>query len=103
MCFKKTPIYYHVLLFWPVGSYFARDAAYSHNYCNSTSSIKIMFVARVLVGQFARGISRYVRPPAKGTAKGLYDSCVDNDSNPAIFVIFEKYQIYPEFAIEYRS
>ncbi|XP_048113232.1 protein mono-ADP-ribosyltransferase PARP12-like [Alosa alosa] len=85
------------------GSYFARDAAYSHNYCKPTSSINTMFVARVLVGEFSRGSSSYVRPPAKGTGKHLYDSCVDNISNPAIFVIFEKYQIYPEFVIEYQS
>lgn len=62
-----------------------------------------MFVARVLVGEFTRGSSSYVRPPAKGLDKNLYDSCVDNIINPAIFVIFEKYQIYPEFVIEYRS
>lgn len=85
------------------GSYFARDAAYSHNYCKSTSTSKTMFVARVLVGEFTRGSSSYVRPPAKGLNKNLYDSCVDNIINPAIFVIFEKYQIYPEFVIEYRS
>ena len=31
----------------------------------------------------------------------LYDSVVDNPSNPAIFVVFEFDQCYPEFLISY--
>lgn len=61
----------------------------------------MMFVALVLVGEFIRGSSTYLRPPQKTPKEGFYDSCVDNPSNPAIFVIFEKYQIYPEYIIEY--
>ncbi|XP_072552006.1 protein mono-ADP-ribosyltransferase PARP12-like [Salminus brasiliensis] len=84
------------------GSYFARDASYSDGYAQAGSdSKKTMFVARVLVGQYTYGNSDVVRPPAKESGKGSYDSCVDNKSNPSIFVIFEKYQIYPEFIIEY--
>ncbi|XP_062860334.1 protein mono-ADP-ribosyltransferase PARP12-like [Trichomycterus rosablanca] len=84
------------------GSYFARDASYSDGYSQSVNStMKKMFVARVLVGHYTCGSSTIVRPPAKTTGKDLYDSCVDDISNPSIFVIFEKYQIYPEFIIEY--
>ncbi|XP_030645814.1 protein mono-ADP-ribosyltransferase PARP12-like isoform X2 [Chanos chanos] len=83
------------------GSYFARDAVYSDKYASSSNGRKTMFLALVLVGESTRGNSTYLRPPQKGSNKGFYDSCVDNESNPAIFVIFEKYQIYPEFLIEY--
>ncbi|XP_043944097.1 protein mono-ADP-ribosyltransferase PARP12-like [Protopterus annectens] len=84
------------------GSYFARDASYSEKYSSSSSSSRIMFVARVLVGQFAKGSENYLRPPSKdGTPSNLYDSCVDSKSNPSIFVIFEKHQIYPEYLIKY--
>ncbi|KAJ8002914.1 hypothetical protein DPEC_G00163920 [Dallia pectoralis] len=84
------------------GSYFARDASYSHPYIKSPSrGKKIMFVALVLVGEFTIGRSRYRRPPQKGSSKALYDSCVNSESNPSIFVVFEKQQIYPEFLIEY--
>ncbi|XP_030646594.1 protein mono-ADP-ribosyltransferase PARP12-like [Chanos chanos] len=83
------------------GSYFARDASYSHHYVHTDSSTKTMFVARVLVGRFTKGQGSFVRPPAKPNGTGLYDSCVDSMSDPSIFVIFEKYQIYPEFVIEY--
>ncbi|MCI4379071.1 hypothetical protein PGIGA_G00223680 [Pangasianodon gigas] len=83
------------------GSYFARDASYSDQYSQSADSSKKMFVTRVLVGHYTRGHSSFVRPPPKSMGKGFYDSCVDNCSNPSIFVVFEKYQIYPEFIIEY--
>ncbi|NXQ87462.1 PAR12 polymerase, partial [Nyctibius grandis] len=82
------------------GSYFARDASYSHNYCREDSFLKTMFLARVLVGEFTRGDSSYVRPPLKDN-QNFYDSCVNSFSNPSIFVIFEKQQIYPEYLIEY--
>ncbi|NWX74978.1 PAR12 polymerase, partial [Alca torda] len=86
------------------GSYFARDASYSHAYCQSAVKTNTMFVARVLVGDYVRGNSAYVRPPTK-SADGLrfYDSCVDNELNPSIFVVFEKYQIYPEYVIDYKE
>ncbi|XP_071407187.1 protein mono-ADP-ribosyltransferase PARP12-like [Pithys albifrons albifrons] len=83
------------------GSYFARDASYSDKYCG-TDSCKTMFLARVLVGEFTRGSSDYVRPPMKDS-QSFYDSCVNDFSNPSIFVIFEKQQIYPEYLIEYVS
>ncbi|XP_036376228.1 protein mono-ADP-ribosyltransferase PARP12-like [Megalops cyprinoides] len=83
------------------GSYFARDAAYSDRYTRSNSKTKSMFVVLVLVGEFTRGATSYLRPPEKGTNQGFYDSCVDSKTNPTIFVVFEKHQIYPEFIIEY--
>ncbi|NXC75778.1 PAR12 polymerase, partial [Anhinga anhinga] len=86
------------------GIYFARDASYSHAYCQPTVKPNIMFVARVLVGNYVKGNAAYVRPPTK-SVDGLrfYDSCVDNESDPSIFVVFEKYQIYPEYLIEYKE
>ncbi|XP_060632846.2 protein mono-ADP-ribosyltransferase PARP12-like [Anolis sagrei] len=84
------------------GSYFARDASYSDRYSDSTN--KIMFLARVLVGEFAMGMSSYLRPPPKeDQSTGFYNSCVNDLRNPSIFVIFEKHQIYPEYVIRYRN
>ncbi|XP_031445624.1 protein mono-ADP-ribosyltransferase PARP12-like [Phasianus colchicus] len=82
------------------GSYFARDASYSDAYCREGSCSKTMFLARVLVGEFTVGRSNYVRPPLKDD-QNFYDSCVNSSSNPSIFVIFEKQQVYPEYLIEY--
>uniref|UniRef100_UPI00358ECBC0 protein mono-ADP-ribosyltransferase PARP12-like n=1 Tax=Myxine glutinosa TaxID=7769 RepID=UPI00358ECBC0 len=88
------------------GSYFAQDSNYSKAYSglDTKGKSRIMFVARVLVGTFVRGQSAYLRPPVKPPSLiDLHDSCVDNESNPTIFVIFEKDQVYPEYVIEYTS
>ncbi|XP_077639358.1 protein mono-ADP-ribosyltransferase PARP12 isoform X5 [Lonchura striata] len=86
------------------GSYFARDACYSHAYCQATLQGHFMFVARVLVGDYVKGKATYVRPPVKCADKlWLYDSCVDDELNPSVFVVFEKHQIYPEYIIEYKE
>ncbi|KAJ8374221.1 hypothetical protein SKAU_G00048010 [Synaphobranchus kaupii] len=83
------------------GSYFARDASYSDRFSKSSGRTKTMFVVQVLVGEFTKGERSYLRPPAKGHNQGFYDSCVDSVKNPAIFVVFEKHQIYPEYIVEY--
>ncbi|XP_071413233.1 protein mono-ADP-ribosyltransferase PARP12-like isoform X2 [Pithys albifrons albifrons] len=87
-----------------MGSYFARDASYSHAYCQATEKGNSMFVARVLVGDYIKGNAAYVRPPQKSVG-GLqfYDSCVDDELNPSVFVVFEKHQVYPEYIIEYKE
>ncbi|XP_061085449.1 protein mono-ADP-ribosyltransferase PARP12-like isoform X2 [Conger conger] len=83
------------------GSYFARDARYSHSYTGA-SGVRTMFVCRVLVGCYTRGDSSYLRPPSKDGGNSMfYDSCVDNIHNPSIFIVFEKHQIYPEYILKY--
>lgn len=84
------------------GSYFAKDASYSDRYAKADGRhMKTMFVALVLVGEYTQGSSSYVRPPPKRDGKTLYDSCVNRESDPSIYVIFEKQQIYPEYLITY--
>ncbi|XP_072529964.1 protein mono-ADP-ribosyltransferase PARP12-like isoform X2 [Salminus brasiliensis] len=83
------------------GSYFARDASYSHRYTDD-SGTRCMFACLVLVGEYINGHSSYVRPPLKdGEDTVFYDSCVDDINNPSIFVVFEKHQVYPEYLIQY--
>ncbi|OXB65570.1 hypothetical protein ASZ78_016634 [Callipepla squamata] len=86
------------------GSYFARDASYSHEYCQSEGKSAVMFMARVLVGEYAQGKADYVRPPTKSVdGFQFYDSCVDNVADPSVYVVFEKNQVYPEYLIEYKE
>ncbi|KAL7857938.1 hypothetical protein AOLI_G00180400 [Acnodon oligacanthus] len=86
------------------GSYFARDAKYSHSYTDNQSGNRCMFVCRVLVGEYTNGRSDYLRPPLKnGEDTIFYDSCVNDISNPSIFVVFEKHQVYPEYLIQYEG
>ncbi|CAI5635628.1 unnamed protein product [Oreochromis niloticus] len=85
------------------GSYFARDASYSHNYTGDTD-VRAMFISRVLVGDFTKGSSDYRRPPSKdGGGINFYDSCVNDVMDPSIYVVFEKQQIYPEYLIQYKT
>ena len=89
------------------GSYFAVNASYSHTYAKKSSSADMfMFVAKVLVGFYTTGNSSYRRPPSKNPsdpASDLYDSCVDNQARPTIFVVFDTDQFYPEYIIQYDS
>ena len=65
-----------------------------------------MFVAKVLVGSYTKGHSSYRRPPPKipsDPRSDLYDSCVDNQSNPSVFVVFDTDQVYPEYIITYST
>ncbi|XP_064174947.1 protein mono-ADP-ribosyltransferase PARP12-like [Anguilla rostrata] len=84
------------------GSYFARDAKYSDRFSKSSGQTKTMFAVQVLVGEYAQGKSSYLRPPEKASGQD-FDSCVNSMKDPTIFVVFEKYQIYPEYIIEYST
>ena len=87
------------------GTYFARDAKHSHTYTKaSASGIRYMFYARVLEGRTVKGKEEFKRPPPIHPDKPdgvLYDTCVDNKTNPSIYVVFEKEQCYPEYLIKY--
>ena len=89
------------------GSYFAVNASYSHSYAKRDGNMsQFIFLTKVLVGSYTQGHSSYRRPPPKqqsDPASDLYDSCVDNKSNPTIFVVFDTDQFYPEYIIQYSS
>ncbi|XP_078357627.1 uncharacterized protein LOC144642520 isoform X2 [Oculina patagonica] len=88
------------------GSYFAVNASYSNNYSSqSGDKTRFMFLASVLTGEYKLGGRDLRRPPLKdpsNPASDLYDSCVDNEKNPKIFVIFNDEQCYPLYLIKYR-
>ena len=83
------------------GVYFARDAQYSLNYASGGDGGRHMYLARVLVGQYCVGNSKMLVPPPKNSSKPeiLYESVVDNQGNPSIFVVFYDNQCYPEYLI----
>jgi len=87
--------------------YFARDAKYSLGFAVNrerravAGGLRYMFLARVLVGQYCVGRSSMIVPPPKNpsTPEILYESVVDNQGNPSIFVVFCDNQCYPEYLI----
>lgn len=66
--------------------------------------MKRMYLVRVLVGEFTQGANNMIVAPPKdpNDATALYDSVVDNTSNPSIFVVFYDADAYPEFLITYK-
>jgi len=82
--------------------YFARDAKYSLRYARAgVGGRRYMYLARVLVGQYCVGNTSMVVPPPKNPSRPeiLYESVVDNQGNPSIFVVFYDNQCYPEYLI----
>ncbi|XP_071418122.1 protein mono-ADP-ribosyltransferase PARP14-like [Pithys albifrons albifrons] len=86
------------------GTYFAAHASYSAQDVYSVpdrNGRKHIYLARVLTGQFCAGKPGLITAPPKNTADppDLYDSVVNNVSNPTVFVIFNDIQAYPEYLI----
>ncbi|XP_047450366.1 protein mono-ADP-ribosyltransferase PARP14-like [Mugil cephalus] len=79
------------------GVYFAVNADYSaKRYSPADSSgLKRVFVALVLTGRYTLG------SPNKKTADG-FDSLVDNQQKPSMFVIFHDDQAYPQYLITFK-
>ena len=87
------------------GCYFARDASYSDRYAQpDPQGVKRMYVARVLTGQYTTGSNAMIVPPPKDPKDPavLFDSAVDNMSNPGIYVVFYDANAYPEYLVTYQ-
>lgn len=88
------------------GVYFARDAAYSSHQAYSTpdtNGIQRMFLCRVAVGDWCRGDNGQLTPDAKPRNRlELFDSTVDDVSDPTIFVVYHDAQAYPDYLVSFR-
>ena len=86
------------------GTYFARDAGYSHDYATVLSSgQKQMIVADVVVGRWTRGQRGMNQCPViEGERYARYNSLVDKVDNPRIFVVQHSSQAYPAYVITYH-
>ncbi|XP_073770751.1 protein mono-ADP-ribosyltransferase PARP14 isoform X2 [Danio rerio] len=87
------------------GSSFAVDPSYSAKGYSKPDAKghKRMYLAKVLVGDFTRGNSGLVVPPAKSSSSvDLYNSVTNDLNNPTMFVIFHDVQAYPEYLITFQ-
>ena len=87
--------------------YFAVKASYSidETYsCPDEQGNKYMYLARVAVGEFCKGKSSMtVPPPQPGTGDLLpYDTTVNNEGQPEMYVAYHDAQAYPEYLITIR-
>lgn len=86
------------------GVYFAVNAEYSARRFSppDPSGMKRLYVARVLTGYYTVGKSRDKAPPPRGSdPTDCFDSLVDNQQTPSMFVIFHDDQAYPEHLITF--
>ena len=90
------------------GVYFAVKADYQSSSTYSprdANGNKHIFLALVLTGEYTVGKSSLRIPPPKDPKKSnviLFDSVVNNQSNPIIYVIFYDSQCYPEYLITFK-
>jgi len=94
--------------FYGKGVYFARDAAYSSGKTYAAPDAKgqqRMFMCRVLVGQFCQGKKDAPVPDVREDRDAahhiLYDSTVDDMTQPSIFVTYHDAQAYPEYLVTF--
>ncbi|KAM8749622.1 poly(ADP-ribose) polymerase family member 14-related sequence 1 isoform 1-T1 [Acanthopagrus schlegelii] len=88
------------------GTYFAVNAKYSASdtYSKPQNGEKLMYLCRVMTGDYALGQQNMITPPAKdSTGIQKYDSVVDNMAKPNMFVIFHDSQAYPEYLITFKQ
>ncbi|XP_051478711.1 protein mono-ADP-ribosyltransferase PARP14-like [Apus apus] len=90
------------------GTYFAVNASYSARDTYSRpdkNNRRYMYLARVLTGQYCAGRRGLRTPPPKNPVDpfDLFDSVVDDVTNPSMFVIFNDIQAYPEYLITFKK
>jgi len=84
------------------GTYFSAAADYSVRFCDRRQPQRVMFFAKVLVGESAKGSPELVEPPHRDD-EGMqrYDSTVDDVESPNIFCIFRDFQAIPLYLVEF--
>ncbi|XP_054914600.1 protein mono-ADP-ribosyltransferase PARP15-like [Poeciliopsis prolifica] len=86
------------------GVYFAVHANYSATSFSlaDESGLKRLYYARVITGRYTVGNSTMKAPPPRGAdPTDCFDSLVNHQVQPVIFVIFHDDQAYPEYLITF--
>src|SRR5690348_14572661 len=86
-----------------LGSYFAQAASYSQGFTPGfpVNGISKMFVARVAIGSSTPGTPAMKRPPKK-TNGDFYNSTSGSHHGSNQWCVFDHYQAYPQYIIEYQ-
>lgn len=100
-------LYFFSATKYGVGTYFAVNASYSANpmySCPEADGTQLMFVARVLTGMYTVGTEDMRVPPAVSPQQPdvRFNSLVDNQQNPNMFVVFHDSQAYPDYLITFQ-
>jgi len=85
------------------GVYFAAEASYSSSrtYAKpNAQGVQQMLMCRVVIGEYCKGVRDALTPSVRH-GNQLYDSTVDNESNPSIYVTYHDAQAYPEYLVKF--
>ena len=89
------------------GVYFARDASYSSHRIYSEpdrQGVQRMFLCRVAVGDWCKGTHGQLTPnPKPHNNLELFDTTVDNERNPSVFVVYHDAQAYPDYLVSFNT
>ncbi|KAJ8609121.1 hypothetical protein CTAYLR_006066 [Chrysophaeum taylorii] len=89
------------------GVYFATESEHScfHTYSKpDADGVQHVFVCRIIVGNYCRGMPDAVVPPALETNPNQrYDTTVDNEHNPTIYVTYNDHQAYPSYLVKFKA
>ena len=66
------------------------------------SGVQHMFLCRVVVGEYCMGVRDALTPDVRSGHK-LYDTTVNNMSDPAIYVTYHDAQAYPDYLVRFRQ
>ncbi len=90
-----------------VGVYFARNASYSaqNNYAvPNKDKVQFMLICSVIIGKYTKGAKGMLAPPPLQTGGSLlYDTLVENEANPTIFVAVKDAQAYPDYLVSFKK
>ncbi|XP_067656555.1 protein mono-ADP-ribosyltransferase PARP14-like isoform X2 [Haliotis asinina] len=87
------------------GVYFAVGANYSAQDTYSrpdTKGQKYMYLVRVLTGEYTKGAHGMRVPPTKAGSTVLFDSVVNDINNPAMYIVFNDTQAYPDYLVTFH-
>lgn len=105
---SHTQHLYYINLFlavvWGDGVYFAQNATLSHHYSKpAADGTRTMYLCRVLTGDYCKGAGGLKVPPVKdSTTNRRYDSVVNDEKCPHLFVVFFDALAYPDYLITYN-
>ena len=98
-------IFFFVATCFGTGVYFAVNADYSFQGTFSPpdeNGYKYIYISLVLTGEYTKGNHNMTVPPAKNPNQNiaiLYESLVDNELSPTIFVVVKDNQAYPQYLV----
>ena len=88
------------------GVYFALDSSYSAQTkyaAPNKEGHQFMFVCRVIIGKYTKGNQKMkVAPPLQTGSNEVFDTLVENETTPTIFVAMSDGQAYPEYLVTFK-